>query len=139
MTAGTKVTDSTATSYDFELTYPDYELDAEASGATLPAFVRTEFAMALTNAHNTNGSLDTTFAGDDPRRWTPVIGGDALTQEVGQSQALVIIAAFAEHGEHGAGLGRTGRPARRHLARPGQRGAMGRRPGCARPRCGTWR
>ncbi len=33
-------------------------LDAEASGATLPAFVRTEFAMALNNAHNTNGSLD---------------------------------------------------------------------------------
>lgn len=33
-------------------------LDAEASGATLPAFVKTEFATALNNAHNTNGSLD---------------------------------------------------------------------------------
>ncbi len=33
-------------------------LDAEASGATLPAFVRTEFALALNNAHNNDGSLD---------------------------------------------------------------------------------
>lgn len=33
-------------------------LDAEAAGAVIPAFVRTEFALALNTSHNTNGSLD---------------------------------------------------------------------------------
>lgn len=33
-------------------------LDAEAAGVVVPAFVKTEFAMALNISHNTNGSLD---------------------------------------------------------------------------------
>lgn len=33
-------------------------LDAQAAGAVIPNFVKTEFAIALNNAHNDNGSLD---------------------------------------------------------------------------------